>query len=404
MGVNRVGSAVVGSFSRGPLAHQRNGLHHWVPDPGDHAFYMARALQLAHRAAGRTSPNPLVGAVIVKGRRVVGEGYHRRAGAPHAEVEAIRQAGSRARGGTLYVTLEPCNHMGRTPPCCDAILAAGISRVVVADKDPNPITHGRGLARLRGAGIRVLTGILGREAQRLNEPFRKTMVSGMPLVIAKIGQSLDGKIATTTGESRWITSPAARRLAHQYRSRVDAILVGVNTVLRDDPLLTARGARCRSGRPVKVIIDSRLRTPATARCLSARSPAPTLVATTVRSDAKRKALARRGAHVLTLPARAGRVPLRRLCRELVRRDVQSILIEGGGEVLASAFAERIVDRIVFFIAPLLIGGRATPSSLGGTGVRRLSRAIRLRNVAYRRVGPDLCVEARVVYPRRRQTP
>ena len=370
---------------------------------------MARALRLARKALGRTSPNPAVGAVVVKRGRIVGEGFHRRAGAPHAEIEALRHAGPRARGAALYVTLEPCNHTGRTPPCCGAILAAGVSRVVIAATDPNPLTNGRGIARLRRAGVPVVTGVLAREASALNEPFWKAMRAGLPLVIAKVGQSLDGKIATATGESRWITSPAARQLGHQWRGRVDAVLVGVNTVLRDDPLLTARGVPRRRHRPVKVIVDSRLRTPPGARCLSARSPAPTLLVT-IRSSGRaagpaahearmREACARRGVEVLALPARQGRVPLRRLCRLLVRRGIQSVLIEGGGEVLAGALAERIVDRIVFFIAPILIGGRASPGSLGGTGVSRLGRAIRLEDVTYRRIGPDLCVEARVVYPK-----
>ncbi|MBI3320967.1 MAG: bifunctional diaminohydroxyphosphoribosylaminopyrimidine deaminase/5-amino-6-(5-phosphoribosylamino)uracil reductase RibD [Candidatus Omnitrophica bacterium] len=361
---------------------------------------MALALRLARRALGRTSPNPAVGAVVVKGGRIVGQGYHRRAGWPHAEIEALRRAGPRARGATLYVTLEPCNHTGRTPPCCDAILQAGIARVVAAATDPNPLTSGRGLARLRRSGVRVIAGVLRQEARRLNEPFWKAMRARMPLVIAKVGQSLDGKIATRRGESRWITSAEARRLAHQWRGRVDAVLVGVNTILQDDPLLTVRAAPRRPGRPLKVIVDSRLRTPLSARCLSAKPPSPTLIATTVRAGRKREALRRRGAELLTLPARRGRVPLRRLCRRLARRGVQSILIEGGGEVLAGAFAERLVDRIVFFIAPLLIGGRQAPGSLGGSGARRLSQAVRLADVTYRRVGPDLCVEARVIYPKR----
>jgi len=229
------------------------------------------------------------------------------------------------------------------------------------------------------------------------------MTSGLPFVIAKVGQSLDGKIATRTGVSRWITSPAARRLAHRLRGQVDAILVGANTILQDDPLLTVRGALHRAGRPMRIIVDSRLRTPVTARCVVTRSAAPLLIATTVRLATKQRAFARRGVEVLTLPAREQRVPLQQLCRTLVRRGIHSVLIEGGGEVLAGALNERIVDRIVFFIAPILMGGREAPGSIGGLGVQRLSRAIRLTDVTYRRVGPDLCVEARVVYPRG-QTP
>lgn len=363
-----------------------------------HERYMRLALRLARQAQGHTSPNPMVGALVIRDGRVVGQGYHRRAGAPHAEVEALRQAGARARNATLYVTLEPCNHTGRTPPCCDAIIAAGISHVVVAAKDPNPITNGRGITRLRREGIQVVRGVLESEAQALNEPFRKAMQTGLPLVMAKIGQSLDGKIATADGQSRWITSEASRRLAHRWRSRADAILVGINTILQDDPVLTARAGTPRPARPVKVIVDSRLQMPASARCLSAASPIPTLIATTRRHPARAAALARRGAEVLVFPPRHGRVPLRRLCRSLARRGIQSILIEGGGEVLASALAERLVDRVVFFIAPILIGGRTAPSSIGGTGIDRLTRAIRLGDVIVRRVGPDLCVEGRVIYP------
>jgi diaminohydroxyphosphoribosylaminopyrimidine deaminase/5-amino-6-(5-phosphoribosylamino)uracil reductase len=362
---------------------------------------MALALALAEQAQGRTAPNPLVGAVIVNGRRIVGRGYHRRAGAAHAEIEALRQAGRRARGATLYVTLEPCNHYGRTPPCCDAILAAGIRRVVIACRDPNPLTDGRGVARLRRAGVRVSEGLLRDQAQRLNEPFTKAMTRRLPVVIAKVGQSLDGKIATSRGESRWITSTAARRMAHAWRSRVDAILVGVNTVLRDDPLLTARGVGSRPDRLVKVIVDSRLRTPVTARCLSRRSPAPTLIATLARAPSRAELLRRRGVEVLVLPPRRGRVPLRPLCERLVRRGIHSVLLEGGGEVLASALAERLVDRAVFFIAPKLIGGRGAPGAVGGEGISRLIRAVRLAEVRVRRVGPDLCVEGRVVYPKGR---
>ena len=358
---------------------------------------MRRALRLARRALGGTSPNPLVGAVIVRGRRIVGEGFHRRAGLPHAEVEALRRAGAAARGATLYVTLEPCNHTGRTPPCCDAILAAGISRVVAAVADPNPRTNGRGIKRLRRAGIRLTVGVLEAEARELNAPFFKSMRTGLPWVVAKIAQSLDGKIATSTGASQWITSPAARRLGHQWRARMDAVLVGVNTVLKDDPLLTVRAARRRAGRPLKVIVDSRLRTPPTARCLSSASPAPTLIATTAGSKTRRAALARRGAEMVRLPPQRGRVPLRRLFRLLAERGVQSVLIEGGGEVLASAVEERLVDGVVWCIAPILIGGRAAPTSLGGQGIRRLSDAARVEAVTLRRLGTDLCLEGRLVY-------
>ena len=362
------------------------------------ARWMASALRLARKAIGRTAPNPMVGAIVIKHGRLVGAGYHRKAGSPHAEIEAIRRASAKARGATLYSTLEPCNHTGRTPPCCDAILKAGIARVVVAAVDPNPITNGRGIVRLRRAGLRVVTGVLRDEADALNAPFRKAMVSHLPHTIAKIGQSLDGKIATRLGESRWITSPSSRRLAHRLRREVDAILVGVNTVLRDDPQLTARGVRARHGRPVRVIVDSRLRIPVTARCLRS-SGAPAVIATTVRVHPNLARLRARGVEVICLPAQRMRVPLRRLFSILARRGIHSVLIEGGGEVLASALAERLVDRIVWCIAPILIGGRTAPGSVGGDGSRRLSHAIRIQDLNCHRVGPDLCVEGRVVYPK-----
>ena len=361
---------------------------------------MTQALRLARRAEGRTSPNPMVGAVVVKGGRVIGQGFHRRAGAPHAEIEALRQAGRRARGSALYVTLEPCNHYGRTPPCSDAIIRAGVASVVIGARDPNPITNGQGLAKLRRTGIRVTHGVMEHEARRLNAPFEKAMVAKLPWVIAKAGQSLDGKIATAAGQSRWITSEASRRVGQAWRGRVDAVLVGIHTILRDDPRLTARGGPSQRGRPVKIIVDSQLRTPPAARCLSARPAAPTIIATTVRRPSRQALLERRGASVMVLPPRQGRVPLRRLFRSLVARGIHSILIEGGGEVLAGALAERLVDRIAWFIAPTLIGGRRAPGSVGGEGVSHLQQAIRLADVTVSRVGPDLCVEARVVYPKK----
>lgn len=373
---------------------------------------MKQALRLARRAEGCTSPNPMVGAVVVKAGRVVGRGFHRRAGSPHAEVEALTQAGRRARGATLYVTLEPCNHYGRTPPCSDAIIRAGVADVVVGAQDPNPITNGQGLAKLRRSGIRVTNGVVEYEARRLNAPFEKAMVSKLPWVMAKVGQSLDGKIATATGQSRWITSAPSRRLSHQWRRRVDAVLVGIHTILRDDPRLTARSPRrslpggrgkgaSRRGWPVKIVVDSQLRTPPTARCLTAHPAAPTIIATTVHRPARQAWLERRGAEVFVFAPRQGRVPLRRLFKRLVTRGIHSVMIEGGGEVLASALAERLVDRIVWFIAPTLIGGRNAPGSIGGEGIGRLAQAIRLADLEVRRVGPDLCVEARVVYPKSR---
>jgi diaminohydroxyphosphoribosylaminopyrimidine deaminase/5-amino-6-(5-phosphoribosylamino)uracil reductase len=263
------------------------------------------------------------------------------------------------------------------------------------------MTDGRSLARLRRAGIAVTTGVLAREAAALNEPFFRAMTSRLPVVIAKLGQSLDGKIATRTGESRWITSPAARRMGHRWRGRVDAVLVGVTTVRRDDPRLTARGVPHRRDRPIKVIVDSRLRIPLNARCLSSRSPTPSIVATTIRRGPTYRALLRRGVEVVTVPSRRGRVALAPLFRWLIRRGIHSVLIEGGGEVVAGALAEQLVNRVVLFMAPMLIGGERSPGTVGGAGAARLSQAVRLADVRWTRVGPDACVEARVVYPGRR---
>jgi diaminohydroxyphosphoribosylaminopyrimidine deaminase/5-amino-6-(5-phosphoribosylamino)uracil reductase len=360
---------------------------------------MGVALRLARRAEGQTSPNPLVGAVIVRRGRLIGSGWHRRAGAPHAEIEALRQAGRRARGATLYSTLEPCNHTGRTDPCCEAIVAAGLSRVVAGVKDPNPITNGQGIARLRRHRIRTVVGVRQDDAERLIAPFRKAVTSGLPFVVAKTAQSLDGKIATASARSRWISSAPARAESHRLRATADAILVGIETVLADDPRLSVRHGRGRRGRPVKIIVDSHLRTPPAARCLGAASPAPVIIATTVHSPTKAAKLMRRGAEIIRLPVRRGRVPLRLLFRRLAVRGLHTLLIEGGGEVLAGALAERLVDRIVFFVAPVLIGGRTAPSSVSGRGIARLSDAIRLSDLHIRRIGPDLRVDAAIVYPR-----
>lgn len=368
-----------------------------------HARYMRQALALASQGLGRTSPNPAVGALVVKGGRVVGRGYHRRAGRPHAEIEALRQAGARARGATLYVTLEPCNHTGRTGPCCEAIIAAGISRVVAATRDPNPKTNGNGFAWLRRAGLRVVVGVCEPDAKRLIESFTTWIRTKRPWVVAKVAQSLDGKIATSTGQSRWISSPASRRLAHQLRERVDAVMVGVNTVLRDNPRLSARTAsgRLSDTQPIKVIVDSRLRTPLFSRCLtSSASPAPTIMATTSRGAARRARFERRGVTVLVFPpASEGRVPLKRLCKTLGKRfAITSMMLEGGGELLASAFQEKVVDQVLWCTAPMLLGGRSSPSSIGGTGISRLKHAVRLRDVQMQRLGSDLLIDAAVVYP------
>ena len=356
-------------------------------------IFMRRALALAARGQGRTRPNPMVGAVIVCAGRVVGTGYHRRAGEPHAEVVALRAAGTRARGATLYVTLEPCDHQGRTPPCTAAILASGVRRVVAAHEDPNPRVRGRGLRRLRAAGLATRVGVLAAEARALNEIYLTWRTARRPFVTVKVAQSLDGKIATRTGDSQWISGPAARAYGQALRAQVDAILVGVRTVLADDPRLTCRGPRPMRP-PLRVVVDAALRTPPTARLL--RGGAPVLIATTrAASAARRRRLAARGAEILILPGRHGRVNLRALLRELARREITHLLIEGGGELIASAVQAGVVDRWIAIIAPILIGGRLALTAVAGDGITSLRQAVPLQGVTWRRLGRDLVVEGRV---------
>ena len=365
-------------------------------------YFMQRALSLAQLARGRTSPNPMVGAVIVKDGRIVGEGYHHRAGEPHAEIHALRQAGEAARGATLYVNLEPCSHYGRTPPCTQAIIAAGIAEVHMAMLDPNPLVNGRGRDQLEAAGIRTYVGEREAEARELNEAFIKYITTGRPFVTAKFAMSLDGKIATHTGEARWITGPKARRWVHQLRDVTDAIMVGVNTVLADDPRLTTRLDDGKEGRevhhPLRVIVDSRGRIPLTAKVLAADTPGRTLIATTeAMPPDRRKALERLGAQVLVLPAhvRGGRVSLPHLLDALGKREVTSLLVEGGGTLLASFFEQRLVDKVLAFVAPLIIGGQGAPTPVAGQGVARLSQSLRLERVRVEKVGTDVLISGYV---------
>jgi diaminohydroxyphosphoribosylaminopyrimidine deaminase/5-amino-6-(5-phosphoribosylamino)uracil reductase len=356
--------------------------------------FMRRALALARRGLGKTSPNPAVGAVLVRKGRIVGEGWHKRAGGPHAEVVALR--GVNARGATLYVTLEPCSTWGRTPPCTDAIIAAGVKRVVVAARDPNPKHNGRGLKMLRGAGIRVEAGLLAGEAAQMNEGFNKWITTGMPLVIAKAGMSLDGKIATRTGDAKWITGEAARREGHRLRAWVDAILVGANTVIRDDPELTVRHG-VRGKQPWRVVVDARGRVSRKAKVFTDAHRGRTLVLTTSLATAVwRRYLLRMGINAIVLPHKSGRVDLRAALKALGKRDITSVLVEGGGELHGSLFDARLVDRVALFYAPIVIGGRGAVAAVAGEGVARVGKAVRLRDCRWRRVGKDeMLLEASV---------
>lgn len=368
---------------------------------------MALALRLAAKGRGLTSPNPMVGAVVVARNRIVGQGYHRRAGGPHAEVFALRSAGERAKGATLYVTLEPCRHrLKRTPPCVPSIIASGIRRVVVAMRDPNTQVCGRGLRQLRQAGVKVTVGCLREEAERLNEVYGHWMRTGRPFVVVKAAMTLDGKIATASGESRWITGEAARRHVHDLRKRMDAVIVGIGTVRRDDPQLTARPRPSHSRshhdrQPLRVILDSTARIPLTAKVLSPAAGASggsggrtnTVIATTVKAPQHRiKRLRAQGITVLVLPRQDGRVSLRACLARLGQMGITSAMIEGGSELNASAFRAGLVNRILFYIAPRLLGGQGAKGVIGGPSPQRLAEALPITDIHIRRLGSDLLLE------------
>ncbi len=355
--------------------------------------YMGLALELAVKARGKTSPNPLVGAVVVREGQVVGTGYHRQAGGPHAEVFALQEAGPLAEGATLYTNLEPCSHQGRTPPCVEAIMAAGIARVVSAMEDPNPRVAGRGFARMEKAGIRVEKGLMEARARKVNEVFCKFITRGLPFVTLKAAATLDGKIATRTGMSRWITGEESRALVHRLRSCHDAVLTGLGTVLKDDPRLNVRlpeGGR----HPLRVLVDSLGRVPPRAKILT--PPEKALVAVTDQAPPERVAALRAlGVKVLVLPEKAGRVDLKALLKELGRQNVTSLLAEGGGALNYSLLAAGLVDRMHLFLAPLLFGGREAPTCVDGEGIAYLSHAWRLEDLELERYGKDILLTGTV---------
>jgi diaminohydroxyphosphoribosylaminopyrimidine deaminase/5-amino-6-(5-phosphoribosylamino)uracil reductase len=359
--------------------------------------FMRRALELARAALGTTSPNPTVGAVIVKDGEIVGEGFTQPPPGDHAEIVALKQAGERARGATLYVTLEPCPHFGRTPPCADAIIEAGIAEVHYALADPNPLVDGRGHRKLEAAGIAVHAGEGEAEARRINEAFIKHCTSGLPFVIAKFAASLDGRIAAASGDSRWVSGPQARDWAHRLRTKVDAILVGSSTVVIDDPLLTARpGGREAERQPLRVVVDSRGRTPPMARVFT--GSARTLVATVDGTpDPWRASLRAAGAEVAAFPALDRRVDLLPLLRELAGRGVLSLLVEGGGVILGSFFDRGLVDKVHAVIAPIIIGAEDAPAAVAGQGAYRMADALRLRDITVERLGEDLLVTGYLRY-------
>jgi diaminohydroxyphosphoribosylaminopyrimidine deaminase/5-amino-6-(5-phosphoribosylamino)uracil reductase len=339
----------------------------------------------------------MVGAVLVRDGRVVGEGFHSFAGGNHAELVALQEAEEAARGATLYVSLEPCCHYGRTPPCVGRLIASGIARVVVACEDPNPAVGGKGIAALRAAGIPVEVGSLAEEATRLNEAFFTFIRTGRPFVMLKTAASLDGKIATRTGESRWITGERARLRVHQLRNETDAVLVGIGTILRDDPLLTTRLGTADQRDPARVIVDNLARLPLRAKVINRASTAPTFLAVSEMAPrAKLEALEREGVQVIVVEGSPRRVSLVRLMEALGKLGFLSVMIEGGAEINASALSEEIVDKVYLFMAPILMGGKSSPSAVGGGGVETLGQAVRLRDVRLERLDDDILLEAYVV--------
>jgi diaminohydroxyphosphoribosylaminopyrimidine deaminase/5-amino-6-(5-phosphoribosylamino)uracil reductase len=358
--------------------------------------YMQKALDLAVKGKGRTSPNPMVGAVIVKSGRIIAEGFHKKAGMPHAEISALKKAGMRAKGATLYVNLEPCCHTDKkTPPCTNSIIRAGIKRVVAAMTDPNPNVSGKGLRELRKAGIETNVGILRKEAARLNEVFAKFILKKEPFVILKIAQSIDGKIATAGGESKWITGAKSRQYVHALRNEVDSVLTGIGTVTKDNPSLDCR---IRGGRnPFRIIVDSTLKISPKAKLLKFKDRR-VIIATTSKADpSKNRCLASLGASILVVKSRHGKVNLQSLMKELGSLGITSVMIEGGSSIAASAISSRIVDKVLFFVAPKIIGGKNSVSSIGGRSPSVLSNAFQLKNINISKYGEDILIEGYPVY-------
>ncbi|MFH2144685.1 MAG: bifunctional diaminohydroxyphosphoribosylaminopyrimidine deaminase/5-amino-6-(5-phosphoribosylamino)uracil reductase RibD [Candidatus Omnitrophota bacterium] len=357
-------------------------------------------IKLARKGAGKTSPNPLVGAVVVKGHTIVGIGYHKKCGAVHAEVMALKKAAGKAKDATLYVNLEPCGHYGRTPPCTNAIIEAGIKRVVIGMKDPNPVNNGKGIRKLRAAGIVVFVAREPKKFEILNKVFCKYITKKLPYIIIKAAQSLDGKIAARTGKSQWITADPSRLYVQKLRARVDAVMIGVNTLLKDDPLLSLRcGGKTDATKPVKVVVDTHLRARPNLKIFSKLSPAPAIIATAnVAYNKKVVEFKKKKVEILLCPQnRQGRIDLRFLMHKLAQKGIASVLVEGGGEIIASCFEEKLADEAIFFIAPKIIGGRTSVTSVEGEGIADLNKAIRIIERKYTKLKEDLVVEGYVQY-------
>lgn len=356
-------------------------------------YFMNLAMRLALKAKGKTSPNPMVGALVVKNGKIVGRGYHKKAGLAHAEIIALDEAGKNSQGATLYVTLEPCTHFGKTAPCVNSVVNSGVKEVVVGMIDPNPLNNGKGVNIIRQHKIKVAVGFLEERLKRMNEPFIKYITKRMPFVTVKAAESLDGRIATKTGDSKWITSDKSRLFAHKIRQDYDAIMVGVNTVLRDNPKLDSWFSKKH---PVKIVVDSQLSTPQDANIFSANSQVIiiTLPARPGQETENRKILSEK-ARILEVKEKAGQINLRDMFKKLARLEITNILVEGGGTLNGSLFSDGLVDKILFFISPKIIGGKDSISSVMGAGISRMEQAVRIKEAKLRRIGEDFLIEGYV---------
>jgi diaminohydroxyphosphoribosylaminopyrimidine deaminase/5-amino-6-(5-phosphoribosylamino)uracil reductase len=356
----------------------------------DDEQWMKQALRLAEKGRGRTSPNPMVGAILVKGGRMVGVGYHAKAGEAHAEIVALQRAREEARGAILYLNLEPCAHYGKTPPCAPQVVEAGVKRVVIGMEDPNPLVKGKGIEILRSAGLDVEVGILEKECRRLNEAFCKYILKKEPFVILKAAVTLDGKIATRNGDSKWISGETSRRFAHKLRDQVDGVLVGIGTVLKDDPLLTAR---IRGGRdPYRIVLDSRLKISEEARVIGTPPSRAIIAATELAPRDRVERLEKRGVQILIVDSKEGRVNLRSCLSKLREIGMMSLLVEGGSQVNGSFLDEGLIDKLLLFLSPKLIGDHQALGIFGGRGVSNLQEAIALKEIKTKKMGEDILLE------------
>ena len=356
-------------------------------------YFMDTAIKLALKGKGNTFPNPMVGALVVKNGKIIGKGFHERAGLAHAEIMALNEAGKNTKGATLYVTLEPCVHFGRTPPCVDSIIKSAIKEVVIGMIDPNHLNNGRGVIMLKQHGIKVRVGLGENKLKKINESFIKYITKEMPFITVKVAESLDGRIATKTGDSKWITSDKSRSLSHRLRQNYDAIMVGVNTVLRDNPKLDTWFSKKH---PTKIIVDSQLSVPQNAFIFSGNSQVilVTLPAKPGQETENRKILAQK-AKILEVKEKAGQINLRDMLKKLARLEITNIIVEGGGTLNGSLFDEGLVDKVLFFISPKIIGGKDAIGSVMGRGVSRMEKAIRLKNITLKRICEDFLVEGYV---------